>query len=213
MQHFWLNKKNNKKLIVIFNGWGMNESPFKHLNCGDYDVLILSDYRKFDINLDDFGFEKYSLKCLIAWSMGVYTSGNYCEILNKFDKKIAINGTAPIVDDNFGIPNKIYDITIEYLNEAGLDKFIKNMFTVNNLNPEITITRNVEELKEELIKIKELKIKGSIKFDKVIISMYDRIIPPKNQLAFWENKAQIIKIPSTHCPFKEYKTFEEIIWN
>ena len=156
MKHFWLNKKNNSKLILIFNGWGMNETPFKHLACDDYDILILSDYRKFDIDLNTFGFDKYSEKYLIAWSMGVFVSGVYFEILNKFDKKIAINGTNLIVDNNFGIPEKIFNVTVKFLNETSLDKFIKNMFEGGKLNPEITITRDIAGLREELITIKIL---------------------------------------------------------
>ncbi len=212
MDYFWLNKKNNDKLILIFNGWGMNETPFKHLLCENYDVLIFSDYKNFNLDLKTFNFDKYSKKYLLAWSMGVYTSGLFYETLNKFDRKIAINGTGKIVDDNFGIPNRIYDVTVKFLNETSLDKFIKNMFN-NKLNPEITITREIEDLREELIKIKNLKIEKLLDFDKVIISTLDRIIPSKNQINFWKNKTEIIKITSTHCPFNQFKTFEEILWN
>jgi len=211
MEYFWLNKKNNNKLILIFNGWGMNETPFRHLSNNDYDVLILSDYRNFDLDLSLFNFEKYSEKYLISWSMGVYCSGYYFNILDKFDKKIAINGTGAIVDDNFGIPNKIYDITIKSLNETNLDKFIDNMFFKGKLNPEITITRDIESLKEELIKIKELKITTPVNYDKAIISKLDRIIPPKNQLNYWKNRTDILEINSTHSPFNEFKNFEEIL--
>ena len=35
----WLNKKNNKKLIIFFNGWGMDDSAIVHLSPEDYDVL------------------------------------------------------------------------------------------------------------------------------------------------------------------------------
>ena len=86
MQGFWLNKKNNDRLILVFNGWGMNETPFKHLDCADYDVLIVSDYSDITFDLRDLS-EKYSKKYLIAWSMGVYVSGLFKDILNKFERK------------------------------------------------------------------------------------------------------------------------------
>ena len=43
MQHFWLNKQeNNKKLIVFFNGWGMNETPIKHLINEIFNLIFLN---------------------------------------------------------------------------------------------------------------------------------------------------------------------------
>ena len=72
MQYFWLNqKKENKKLILFFNGWGMNEAPVNHLKNDDFDVLILFDYRNFDFDFNQFDFSKYEKKYLICWSMGV----------------------------------------------------------------------------------------------------------------------------------------------
>ena len=51
MQHFWLNKQeNNKKLIVFFNGWGMNETPIQHLKTDDFDILMLNDYRNLEFD-------------------------------------------------------------------------------------------------------------------------------------------------------------------
>ena len=70
MQYFWLNKKEeNKKLILLFNGWAMNETPFKHIDCQDFDVLILFDYRNVNFDLSQFNFLKYEKKYLICWSM------------------------------------------------------------------------------------------------------------------------------------------------
>lgn len=212
MEYFWLNKKNNDKLILIFNGWGMNETPYNTLKCLDYDVLILSDYRNFNLDIEKL-IEGYKEKYLICWSMGVYVAGYYDKILNNFKRKIAINGTGLIVDNNFGIPEKIYDVTVKFLSESSLDKFIKNMFKDGTLNPNIKITRNISELKEELIKIKNLKINGKINYDKVIISNMDRIIPSKNQFAYWKDRAEILEIQSTHCPFEKFQTFEEILWS
>ena len=212
MEYFWLNKKNNDKLILIFNGWGMNETPYSNLKSLDYDVLILSDYRNFNLDIEKL-IEAYKEKYLICWSMGVYVAGYYDKILNNFKRKIAINGTGLIVDNNFGIPEKIYDATVKFLSESSLDKFIKNMFKDGTLNPNIKITRNISELKEELIKIKNLKINGKINYDKVIISNMDRIIPSKNQFAYWKDRAEILEIQSTHCPFEKFQTFEEILWS
>ena len=212
MQYIWLNKKNeNKELILFFNGWAMNETPVKHLDCAKFDILILFDYRDINFNLAQFDFSKYEKKYLICWSMGVYASSLFIDKLNDFDKKIAINGTTKIIDDTYGIPVKVYKITLKLLNEDSCDKFIKNMFDNGKLNPNITITRTLEELKEELISIQNFKLKNELKFDCAIISSNDRIVPTKNQLAFWNDKTKIIEIDSTHCPFEKFTSWMELL--
>ncbi|MBQ4647355.1 MAG: DUF452 family protein [Candidatus Gastranaerophilales bacterium] len=211
MQYFWLNKNNNKKLILFFNGWAMNETPVKHLKFSDFDVLVLYDYRDLNFDLSQFDFSKYEKKYLICWSMGVYASCLFNEILKDFDKKIAINGTTKIIDDNFGIPEKIYKITVKLLNEDSCDKFIKNMFDNGKLNPNITINRTLEELKEELISIQKIKLNKEIAFDCAIISSFDRIVPTKNQINFWQNKTTIKQIDSTHCPFDKFEKWSDLL--
>ncbi len=212
MQYFWLNnKEENKKLIVFFNGWAMNETPIQHLECDDYNVLVIYDYRDFNFDFSEFNLKKYLKKYLIAWSMGVCACNLFYDILNNFDKKIAINGTTKIVDDNLGIPCKIYKATQKFLNEANCDKFIKNMFDNGNLNHGVTITRPIEELRDEMSAIQNISFDKQIEFDKAIISEDDRIIPTKNQLHFWRNKTEISYIHSTHCPFENYSSFKELI--
>ena len=211
MQYFWLNKNNNKKLILFFNGWAMNETPVKHLNCEDFDVLVLYDYRNLNFNLSQFDFSAYSEKYLICWSMGAYVSNLFKNELKDFNKKIAVNGTTKIIDSNFGIPEKIYKITVKLLNEDSCDKFIKNMFDNGKLNPNITISRSLEELREELISIQKIELQNELDFDLAIISNDDRIIPTKNQINFWQDKAQIKQINSTHCPFEKFEKWSDLL--
>lgn len=212
MQYFWLNKNTeNKKLILFFNGWAMNETPVGHLFCDDYDVLILFDYRNVDFDLSQFDFSKYDEKYLVCWSMGVYVSSLFKEKLQDFNKKIAINGTMKIIDDDYGIPEKIYKITVKFLNEESCDKFIKNMFDNGRLNPNITITRTLKELKEELVAIQKISLKDELCFDIALISDNDRIVPTKNQIKFWQNKSNIKLINSTHCPFEKFKNWSDLL--
>ena len=91
MKYKWLNKSNNKKLIVFFNGWGMDEKVVSHLSFNDFDVLMFYNYT--DTDKSDFDFSNYEYKILLAWSMGVYVSNIYYETFKGFDKYIAINGT------------------------------------------------------------------------------------------------------------------------
>ena len=85
------------------------------------------------------------------------------------------------------------------------------MFDNGKLNPNVTITRTLEELKEELISIQNIQLKDELNFDKAIISKFDRIIPTQNQINFWQNKTNVEIINSTHCPFENYSSWEELI--
>ena len=72
MKYKWLNKEvNNSKLILFFNGWGMDENVVKHLDVEDYDVLMFYDYNTLDTDFDFNSLNFYHEKNLIAWSMGV----------------------------------------------------------------------------------------------------------------------------------------------
>ena len=52
MKYKWLNRENNDKLIVFFNGWGMDECVVKHLYPDDYDVLMFFDYTTLETDFD-----------------------------------------------------------------------------------------------------------------------------------------------------------------
>ena len=71
MKYKWLNKNNNQKLIIFFNGWGMDENVVKHLSPEDFDVLMFYDYNTLEIDFDWDLLNIYHEKNLIAWSMGV----------------------------------------------------------------------------------------------------------------------------------------------
>lgn len=213
MQHYWLNKQNNKKLIVFFAGWSFDHKPFECIDCGNYDVLILYDYNNLD--LPEIS-ELYDKKILITWSMGVFVAYILKDKLPNFDKKIAINGTAYPVHNEFGIPQKTFDLTLKYA-ETGLQgKFYQNVFANEsfmakyNENP---ITRSIENRVSELVfldkLIKETPTEYDKEFyDKAIIGLTDKIIPTKNQLAFWGNLAETVDCG--HFPFYNYKSWDEI---
>lgn len=211
MQHFWLNKKENKKLIVFFNGWGMNETAVQHLNCDDFDVLMISDYRDLNFDFNQFNFSTYNEKYLICWSMGVYAASLFKQNFVDFNKKIAINGTTKMIDDKNGIPERIYEVTVRLLDDNSCEKFITNMFEGGKLNQNVKITKTLPELKEELIAIQKIKLKEEMTFDCAIISKKDRVVPTKNLVHYWENRAPIKEINSTHCPFEIYSNWSELL--
>ncbi len=201
MKYKWLNKENNKKLIIFFNGWGMDECVVEHLEPGDYDVIMLYDYNSLEF---DFSFvQKYSEKYLIAWSMGVMCASNF-DI--EYNSSTAINGTLKPIDNSFGIPERIYDLTLNNLSPASSKKFIRNMFKEAVELPKIN--REFDNIKKELEALRMYNTNLNFKYNRVIISNEDKIIPTKNQLAFWN---VLPNVDSGHCPFFKYKKWSELI--
>ena len=107
MKYKWLNINQNNKVIVFFNGWGMDESVVYHLDFSDYDVLMFYDYNNLDTNFDFNSLDKYKNKSLIAWSMGVMVATLFHKI--EYNATTAINGTLKPIDNDFGIPQRIGD--------------------------------------------------------------------------------------------------------
>ena len=136
MQYYWLNKENNKNLIVFFCGWSFDYKPFKRLDCLNYDVLFVYDYCDINNikNLTSYHLNvlssllQYKTSTLITWSMGVYVGYLLKNVLPNFSKKIAINGTPYPIHDEWGIPIKTFDLTLKYVDTGLQGKFQKNLF-------------------------------------------------------------------------------------
>lgn len=209
MKYLWLNKKQNDKLIVFFNGWGMDEKSVNFLEFGEYDVIMFYDYR--DISPVDFDFNAYKRKFIVCWSTGVFIGNLFFDGLRDAEMKIALNGTLKLVDDQFGIPVDIYNLTVDNFNALSCKKFVKRMFVGEEIP--VLSDRTVEELKQELISIRDLRINKYFSFDKAFISEKDKIIPSKNQHNFWDclNNVQVKNIQGGHYPFLNFKSWDDIL--
>jgi len=221
MEFHWLNKQNNDNLIVFFCGWSFDYKPFENLSCGNYDVIAIYDYNHID-DADKIKNEislNYKTKTLITWSMGVYVAYELKNTLPVFDKKIAINGTPHPIDDNFGIPEKTFELTLKYVDTGLQGKFQKNLFKRNDdFKKYITapVKRNIENQKSELQALNDYinsnKIQYKKFYDCAIISDTDKIIPSRNQINCWEEYNTPYKIiDNGHFPFYSYENWEEII--
>ena len=203
MKYKWLNQKNNSKIIVFFNGWGMDENVVNHLNPETYDIIMFYDYNNLDTDFDFKIINSYKQKHLIAWSMGVMIATLFKQ---DYDSKTAINGTIFPINNEYGIPERIYDLTIKGFNEKGAKKFINNMFLEDP--PSFEIKRENENQKNELIALKKYKGNENFKYTRVILSSDDKIIPTKNQINYWKIEPNII---SGHCPFFQLKSWSELL--
>ncbi len=227
MEYKWLNRAKNNKLIIFFNGWGMDEEVVNHLEFEDFDILMFYDYNNLETDFAFSELKDYPKKHLVAWSMGVMISTLF-DI--EYNSKTAINGTLKPINQEFGINPRIYDLTTRGFNEEGRKKFVSSMF---NEPTELKLNRDLNNQKSELAAIKNIALTPTIcplleikdfgplpkeevdlpagestKYTRILISDNDKIIPTKNQVAFWNQEPNI---HAGHCPFFEFKRWGELL--
>lgn len=203
MKYKWLNQEHNSKIIVFFNGWGMDESIVKHLEPQKFDVLMFYDYNSLETDFNFDLLKKYNSAHLVAWSMGVMTATHFEDV---YTTKTAINGTLSPIDDKFGIPKKIYDLTLKGFSKNGADKFIKNMFADIKTYP--IVNRTIENQTQELHALCEYTSNMDYKYTKILISDSDKIIPTKNQVVFWGINPNV---QGGHAIFHNFKNWSELL--
>lgn len=196
----------------------MDENHLLRLKSTNYDILICSDYQDLSPLCND-KLKNYSDITIIAWSMGVFAANKLKKYLNNVSLSIAINGTLKPIDDKYGIPEAIFEATLNNFNAETREKFYKRMFKNNEDFEKFLLNqskRSANDQKRELITLQNYIIKenGSKNcFDRVIIGKYDKIIPAKNQIRFWNEteKSNPVIIEEGHYPFFRWQNYEEII--
>ena len=154
---------------------------------------------------------------LVSWSMGVFIAYYLRDKLPEFSYKLAVNGTPFPVDNTRGIPERTFNLTLQYA-ETGLQgKFYKNVFSndefldrYNKAAVERSIPERVAELEslDKFIKSQSLTYDGKY-YDSAIVGMQDKIIPSKNQINCWNDIA--IKLECGHFPFYNFNSWDEIL--
>lgn len=206
MQKKFICRQGNKRLILLYAGWGMDWRVFRNLHRHGYDILVLWDYR--ELTFDWSKIAAYDEICLVAWSMGVFAASvTIHEILPRITKSIAVGGTLDPINDTYGIPLPIYHGTAENLNAGNLRKFHRRMCKDAehyNVFRENAPKRDIPGLRDELYAIETHTIFHApqvTRWDVAIIGRYDRIFPAANQLRAWRNNgATIVTNDMAHLP-------------
>ena len=215
MKATYLNKENNDNLIIFFAGWSFDEKPFISQNYGKNDIIIVYDYNEMELPKELENIDRYPKKYLLAWSMGVFVAYLNRNFFGDFEKKTALNGTTYPVDDVFGIPEKVFKLTLMHAKKGLEGKFYKNLFDNEasyNLYTTSPVGRTIENRVKELEsldnQIKNTKINYSKFYDNAIISSYDKIIPPQNQINFCKE----FKIPYKLLDCGHFPFYNNNIW-
>lgn len=219
MKTFFRNA-NSEELILFFCGWGMDEKPFSPLK-SSADILFLYDYANLEFDLD-INFDKYKKITLVAFSYGVFVAAFLedtflKDILPKIELKIAVNGTLKPVDDEFGIPQKIFKLTLENMTELTALKFREKLFSSKEhlaiFNKNLP-NRDMQSSKTELAALKGYFLENKdvdFEYDKIFMGEHDRIIPHKNQKLFWQDYDNVHLFDAGHFLFYAFDDFDEII--
>ncbi len=193
------------KLILFFNGWGMDERVVEDVELtNDYVVKILNYPYTISIDLD-----KYEDIVLVGWSFGCYYLSKF--VLSqerKFKKVVAINGNGEVIGKN-GINPKMFEYTLSSLTPETLLKFYENMGIKSEFKKPI---KKFEEIKNELEYFKANYKPIENVFTEIIIGRDDRIIPSLKQKRYCKEKGILYKeLDMGHYPFDIIRSWGEII--
>jgi len=209
----------NDQLVVLFGGWGTDENLFTPLCSDEFDFILFYNYSA-DEALVLPEMKTYRKITLIGWSLGVWAA-EYLSLKTgiKPDLTIAVNGTPIPVDDQYGIPLKIFEGTLNNITEENMEKFHLRMFGDKKtylLNKERVPHRTAKSLHDELRwlynRMMEQKEQG-LRWDYAVTSEYDRVFPAGNLNGYWEKEKSTrhIVLPMPHYFFNKWKSYTDFI--
>ncbi|MDR0384850.1 MAG: DUF452 family protein [Prevotellaceae bacterium] len=213
MKIFWHKQEIlNSELLLLFNGWGFDPKIFSETDIPLHDIVSVYDYS--DIKPEQFEFTRlYAKVKIVAWSYGVFVADFYSESIHNVTKAIAVNGSTTPIDDDKGIPVKIFRATMESFNARNREKFylrIAGGMSAYNRTAGKLPDRNVENQLAELKSLYQLSLENrtpTLNWTVAIISTNDKIFPLENMKNAWGDKAVIVE--GDHYP--NFDDIEQII--
>lgn len=197
-----LTSGNESRLLMLFAGWGMDCNPFSGLQGRGFDIAVIYDYAtegEFEPAAD------YDEIMVLAWSFGVIAADRFIASHPELPltRRVAVNGTLFPVDDEMGIPRRIFEGTLSGLSEASLRKFNLRMCGGAEAFRHYTAkapARSIESLKDELVAIDSLEA-AHAGWDRAYISDNDHIIPTDAQRKAWAREGvEPVEIKGAHLP-------------
>lgn len=217
----WLIKNQSQKLIIFFNGWGLDDNPFCHMESQNYDVLIFQDYRNLSLPDSFLAITApYASVSLIAYSMGVWSAHRLLADYSFSPTfSLAINGTLNPIHDRFGIPSSVYDEQINNFDRNQIQHFYRRMFSREDDYQrfiDYCPKRAWQDQLEELICLKQTINQAPMdltagQYDAAIISRQDKIMASRHQLRFWKNQCDLHMIDAGHFPFFRWSSWEALM--
>lgn len=218
MQTQWLHKQGRGKLILFCNGWGMDETPFRHLASQEYDVCMFYNYTNMHTMFDFVPHTaRYDEVNLVGWSMGVWAGQKlFSDVRGAMKRRIAINGTLCPIDDSFGIPRKIFSATLDAFDEDTRFKFYRRMCREKtvfkmflNGQPQRSLISQKEELASLLLQADSTDV-GDSMYSTVLIADSDWVFPTVNQHRYWQG-SPVIELAGFHYLFHLWQSWDHLL--
>ncbi|MDO5035450.1 MAG: alpha/beta fold hydrolase [Porphyromonas sp.] len=210
-------------LLLYFTGWGTTPEVVTNLGLPQgWEQCSFWDYKDVSaLYLPDIELSRYNSIYLVAWSMGVWAADLLAPHLPRISKAVAINGTPLPMHDLYGIPTPIFEKTLSGLDDDNRARFDRRMCGGKKLLAVYNSfsARSTEDLRSELTGVYEAVRAlpdGSppqLSWDLAYVSERDLIVPPSNQLRYW-NKHNVTTevLPGLgHYPIYEFHSWQELL--
>ncbi|HBD93137.1 MAG: hypothetical protein A2015_04810 [Spirochaetes bacterium GWF1_31_7] len=208
-------------LLIFFCGFALHPDSFTFLKTGKSDVLFIYHYQSVHYEkIEEIAADYNELK-VTGYSFGCFIAAHFIEtasnlIRNRIKKYTIINGTYVPLSKQYGIPEKIFELTVKNIESNGIRGFFTNIF--DNENDKNRFLQTAEQpyrtYCEELVFFKHLfqtiQLKNVVP-DIAIISTNDRIFSMKNQLSYWSfQNVKIQHVDTGHFPFYSFQSWDEL---
>ena len=219
MKTYIRRRAKNDHLVVMYGGWGTDENVFIPLCNDSFDFILFYNYSADEAMVLP-ETKKYRSITLIGWSLGVWAA-EYLSPRTGIvpDLTIAVNGTPVPADDHYGIPLKVFEGTLNNINEENMGKFYLRMFGDKKTylrNAGRIPHRSVKSLHDELRwlynRIMEQPAPG-FQWDYAVTSEIDRVFPSRNLNEYWakEIHTKHVIVPLPHYFFHEWISYHDFI--
>ncbi len=223
MKTRWIQQKGYDRLLIFFNGWGMDENIALYLQENTsgrfrHDVLMCYDYRSLGMPADlPAALKSYAERTVVAWSLGVWAA---CSAgIEGIGKALAINGTLSPISAGEGIPPEVFRATLESYDEDNRIRFMRRMCGGSaglDRFYAIASRRSTADQQDELDAIAEQVDAGEPvakpewSFTHALIGRRDMIFPPEAQERAWSGITRRMVNSLPHFPFFAFDDWEEL---
>lgn len=203
----FLKKRNDsQRLLLIYAGWSTEPCIYADAMMPGWDLAVVYGYE--DEELDTSFLDEYLTIYLFAWSLGVLMAERSLPP-RRITAAFAVNGTLVPVNDSLGIPESIYNGTLDGLCEKTLRKFRRRMMPDAETFRELfddgddadipTLKRSLALVREISADTEHLK-EPHLPWTRAYIGKDDHIFPPENTRRYWERVAdtEIVTLEAAH---------------
>ncbi|NEX11287.1 MAG: DUF452 domain-containing protein [Prosthecochloris sp.] len=224
MKTIWIEQRNNRRVLVFFNGWGMDEQIARYIHSStpgtfEYDVLACHDYHDLLLPEEDRQrLAAYDERVVVAWSFGVYAALN--SGLEHVGRAIALNGTPYPVSCSEGIAPEIFQATLDNWSEDGRERFMRRISGGRDLACRLAavgLRRSIDEQKSELSALQRSLTDSSSQaepgwlYSHAVIGARDMIFSPDAQKRAWRDLPLTVVETMPHVPFFHLKGWNEVM--